>query len=221
MSQLGIISIELNATSQNVNLGNGNVQTASAAHLTVDGTGKTGNLDLANNPFYREFVDSVPLTEQAQGLPDTQGSGWVRDLREAMSLSPTLANALTNFVSQTSYTDQKAQLDEVLHAWANTSPMKTSIEQASDHGYFLIYLKPNQSWSEHDIHLGYWNTTDSTILNALNPSTRAAYEILQQLSHLTNTIPFFFPFEALGRFITFMTTRSRMTLRLSDFFYMK
>ena len=87
LSELGIVSFNLNATTQNVNLGNGNVQTASAAHLTVDGTGQTGNLDLANNPFYREFVDTIPPTEQALNLPDNKGSGWVRDLREAASLS--------------------------------------------------------------------------------------------------------------------------------------
>ena len=63
------------------------MQNASAAHLTVDGTGQTDNLDLANNPFYREFVDTIPLTEQALNLPDNKGSGWVRDLREAASLS--------------------------------------------------------------------------------------------------------------------------------------
>jgi len=87
LPELGIVSFNLNATTQNVNLGNGNVQTAAAAHLTVDGTGQTGNLDLANNPFYREFVDTIPLTEQALNLPDNKGSGWVRDLREAASLS--------------------------------------------------------------------------------------------------------------------------------------
>ena len=180
LPQLGIISINLNATVKNVNFGNGNVQTASAAHLTVDGTGQTGNLDLANNPFYREFTDHIPLTQQAQNLPDTQGSGWVRDLREAVSLSPSLANALANFINQTNPADQKAQLDAVLSAWAETSVMKTSIVQASDHGYFLIYLKPNQSWPEYDTHLSYWNTTDTSILNALNPGTRAAYDALQQ-----------------------------------------
>lgn len=180
LSELGIVSFNLNATTQNVNLGNGNVQTASAAHLTVDGTGQTGNLDLANNPFYREFVNTIPPTEQALNLPDNKGSGWVRDLREAVSLSPAVATALTSYVAQTNYADQKAHLDDLITAWANTSPMKNSVEQAADKGYFLIYLKPDQSWSEHDTHMGYWNTTDNAVLDALNPSTRAAYETLQQ-----------------------------------------
>ncbi|WP_297324080.1 calcium-binding protein [Nitrosomonas sp.] len=180
LPQLGIISIKLNATNQNVNLGNGNVQTAAAAHLTVDGTGQTGNLDLANNPFFREFTDTLPLTEQALSLPDTQGSGFVRDLREAASLSPAVASALTNFVNQTTYADQKAQLDDLLTAWAQTSTMKTSVEQATGKGYFLLYLSPNESWSNYDQHMGYWNTSDMSILNALTPEKRASYEMLQQ-----------------------------------------
>lgn len=45
LTELGVVSIDLNASSNNVNLGNGNVQTASAVHLTVDGEGETGNLD--------------------------------------------------------------------------------------------------------------------------------------------------------------------------------
>ena len=43
------------------------------------------DIDLADNPFYRSFADTIPLTEQAQTLPDMQGSGAVRDLREAES----------------------------------------------------------------------------------------------------------------------------------------
>ena len=148
MSELGVISFNLNATTQNVNLGNGNVQTAAAAHLTVDGTGQTGNLDLANNPFYREFVDTIPLTEQALNLPDNKGSGWVRDLREVVSLSPAVANVLTSYVGQSNYVDQKALLDDLMMAWANTSTMKNSVEQAADQGYFLIYLKYAKKKSE-------------------------------------------------------------------------
>ncbi|UJP04803.1 MAG: hypothetical protein LZF61_08045, partial [Nitrosomonas sp.] len=180
LPQLGIVGINLNATTKNVNLGNGNVQTATAAHLTIDGTGQTGNLDLANNPFYREFTDVIPSTEQTEQLPDTQGSGWVRNLREAASLSTDVATRLTDFTQQTDYADQRASLDALLNAWVETSTMKTSVEQASEQGYFLIYLKPGQSWSEHDTHLGYWNTTDTGKLDALNPITRAAYETLQQ-----------------------------------------
>ncbi len=43
------------------------------------------NLFLGVNPFYRQFTNSIALTTQAQNLPNMQGSGWVRHLREATS----------------------------------------------------------------------------------------------------------------------------------------
>ncbi|MDY0012326.1 MAG: hypothetical protein RBS40_05465 [Rhodocyclaceae bacterium] len=57
--------------------------------ISSDSDRGAANLDLASNPFYREFTDSLPITEQAAGLPDMGGSGLVRDLREAASLSMT------------------------------------------------------------------------------------------------------------------------------------
>lgn len=91
LTDAGIISINLKAQSGNINLGNGNVQTGTAAHLTVDGEqGTTGNLDLVFNTFYSEFTDKITLTEKAKGLPEVRGSGMMRNLREAMSLSPQL-----------------------------------------------------------------------------------------------------------------------------------
>ena len=140
LSELGIVSIDLNASSQNVNLGNGNIQTAAAAHLTVDGEGQSGNLDLANNPFYREFTDSIPLTDEALNLPDSKASGMVRDLREAVSLSPALASVLTSYSGQTGYADQKAMLDDLISAWAQTSTIKMD-RSLQDHWPFLNALQ--------------------------------------------------------------------------------
>ncbi|GJL74314.1 calcium-binding protein [Nitrosomonas sp.] len=189
LSELGVVSVDLNATNQNVNLGNGNVQTAAAAHLTVDGEGQTGNLDLANNPFFREFTNSIPLTEGAQNLPNSKASGMVRDLREAVSLSPALASVLTNYASQTGYADQSALLDDLLSTWAQTSTMKTSVEQAADQNFLLLYLVSGQSWSDHDAHLSYWNTTDTAFLDSLSADERANYEnLLQQQQEIVQTI---------------------------------
>jgi hypothetical protein len=59
--------------------GNGsNGQTGTLGELT---TGSSGNLDLTQNPFYREFTP-LPLTPSTQFLPDLHGAGAVRDLRE-------------------------------------------------------------------------------------------------------------------------------------------
>jgi len=83
------------------------------------------NLDLANNPFYREFTTPVTLTTLAQDLPQMQGSGWVRDLREAMSLgtpeSEALVAKMQEFAAASTHTAQMALLDGVIRAWAATN----------------------------------------------------------------------------------------------------
>jgi len=94
LAALNITRIGLAATIQTVNVGNGNLQTASALFTYNDGsTGKIANLNLVDNPFYRQFPDTIPLTEQARNLPNRQAcpersrrdSGQVRDLREVMN----------------------------------------------------------------------------------------------------------------------------------------
>ncbi len=149
LSENGIVSIDLNAEINNVNLGNGNVQTAASAHLTLDGEeGTTGNLDLASNSFYSEFTDSIPLTDAALALPESKGSGMVRDLREAMSLSSDLTNVVSSFAEQTSYVDQRAQLDTLISGWADTSTMKTSTELALEQNLILVFMVPGQTPSD-------------------------------------------------------------------------
>jgi Ca2+-binding RTX toxin-like protein len=133
----GIASIALTESSTTINLGNGNTVSGTATVTRSNGTtthvdavGVTtditaGNLNLANNPFYREFTTPVALTTTAQALPEMGGSGWVRDLREAMSLGTPQAAALTaavqQFAAATTRDAQMALLDTVLRAWAETN----------------------------------------------------------------------------------------------------
>ena len=103
-----IIGIALNETPTNVNLGNGNTVTGTAMVQLGNGTSTTAagvdlsasNLDLASNPFYRQFPP-IPLTDAAKVSPEMGGSGWARDLREAMSLGGSGASALQAAVDGT------------------------------------------------------------------------------------------------------------------------
>ena len=137
LTSQNIVAISLNASTTTINLGNGN--TVSGTATVTRGNGSTthvdavgvaidttaGNLNLTNNPFYREFTTTVPLTTAARSLPEMNGSGWVRDLREAMSLGTPQAQALTTAVQQfaaaTTREDQQAQLDNLLRLWAETN----------------------------------------------------------------------------------------------------
>ena len=83
-----------------------------------------GNLNLADNPFYRTFADAIALTDTARGLPELRGSGVLRDLGEAMSLgtpqSEVLVAVVQAYATATTREQQLAKLDALLHAWAAT-----------------------------------------------------------------------------------------------------
>jgi hypothetical protein len=131
-AQLGVASINVTGTPNNVNLGGGNTQTFSGNFTRVGGAvGSAGTAELAsslllaNNNFYRTFTDNPALTSAAQALPHLQGSGLVRDLRPAMSLGTPqaldLQAKLTEFAGTNTRAGQQALVDDLLLKWADTS----------------------------------------------------------------------------------------------------
>jgi len=82
--------------------------------------------NLADNPFYRQYTAPLDTTAVA-GLPDLQGSGRLRDLKEAASQSAALAAQLADL--QANYrTHQQfdAELETLIQNWANTSDWSTT-----------------------------------------------------------------------------------------------
>jgi hypothetical protein len=136
LAQKNIASIGLTPTTGTVNMGNGNTVTGQATVTRTNGTATqidsvaagagsmASNLNLANNPFYRKFTDSIPLTAASLALPEMAGSGVVRDLREAMSLSNTASAALVAavqaFAAGSTRDSQMSALGELLRTWART-----------------------------------------------------------------------------------------------------
>jgi hypothetical protein len=116
LAEMGIASINVNGTASDLQLGNGNSQPWSGSYTRINGTTGasgtpelSGSLLLAANDFYREFTDDPALSTEAQALPQMRASGWVRDLREAMSLgtAEAAANAWTSKASRESGTAHK------------------------------------------------------------------------------------------------------------------
>lgn len=133
-----VTGIGVNSTAVRTDLGNGNVQTAAGTFTRSDGTtGATGetngaaaNLDLLVNTFYRQFTDQITLTDQAKALPDLLGSGRVRDLSEAISLSSDLGNWVQTYTLQTTRQGQIDKLDGFIEKWADTADLKSLKVQA-------------------------------------------------------------------------------------------
>ena len=91
LAAAGIVAIHTAKTGHAAVLADGNqiadkgtfVRSDGTAGELVEVTGDLADIDLAENPFYSDFTDAVPLTAEAQALPPMQGAGAVRDLREA------------------------------------------------------------------------------------------------------------------------------------------
>ncbi|MCW5220278.1 hypothetical protein D5041_11060 [Verminephrobacter aporrectodeae subsp. tuberculatae] len=145
-----ITAIGVNSSAVRTDLGNGNLQTAAGTFTRSSGTtGATGetnsataNLDLLVNTFYRQFSDRITLTDQAMALPNLRGSGRVRDLSEAISLSTELGNWVQTYTQQTTRQGQIDKLDGFIEKWADTADLKSLKAQAdalSSNGVTLTY----------------------------------------------------------------------------------
>jgi hypothetical protein len=106
LASQGIVSLSTARTTNSTLLANGNQIADLGGFVRSDGTSGTlgaveqlADVNLASDPFYSEFTDTIPLTEQVQALPDMQGSGMVRSLREAASLQTAEGNALGSLLA--------------------------------------------------------------------------------------------------------------------------
>ncbi|MDB5877404.1 MAG: hypothetical protein JWQ41_818, partial [Variovorax sp.] len=134
ISRIGVVGSTTNATGgtqANVTV-NGNLIAQSASFTrSVNGTTTNrtiGAVDLEADNFHREFTADIALNEAAKALPKMQGSGRARDLGEAVTLSAVLANSLSTFSVATTRDAQRAQIDQLLTDWAQSSDYWSSIE---------------------------------------------------------------------------------------------
>jgi len=126
-----ITDINLSNTTVNTAQGNGNILTETGNYIHSGGaTGLAGVINLTENPFYSQFTDALPLTEQILALPDMRGAGMVRGLRDAAARSPELASTLSRYAAVTSDI-QKSMLDNLLSQWSATSTFTTTAARAA------------------------------------------------------------------------------------------
>ncbi|MCD8455313.1 calcium-binding protein [Xylella taiwanensis] len=200
-----IISIGVNATAGRIDLGHGNVQTATGTFTRSNGTtgtanpsnGTAANLDVLADTFYRDFTQRVALTDQAKALPFLRGSGRVRDLDEAISLSSDLGNWVQAYSEQTTRQAQLERLDGLMERWVNTSDMKSLQAQADA-------LKRN-------------GVTLTYVLSGLAPGTAAYEDFLRKLGIVERLMGFTYGGrQGEARFTPLDAASGKMTVTLSD-----
>ena len=120
LASLDITGINVTSTEHSQVLANGNQIADLGTYTRTDGsTGNTGevsgtlgDIDLAADFFRRQFTDHLD-TSAVASLPDMQGSGALRDLREAASQSSALAATLGSLGPNTTRVKLLAANDEV------------------------------------------------------------------------------------------------------------
>jgi len=134
LDQLGIASFGTAKTANSQPLPNGNEIADLGTYTKADGsngaigeTAKMGDVNLAEDTFHTEFPDTIPLADGVADLPNMRGSGLVRELHQAASQSVELKDLLTQFSQAGTRTEQRALLDRMLDAWADTSGLIESL----------------------------------------------------------------------------------------------
>ena len=154
LDALGITRLGLNGSAMGPQAGQtiNNNRVALSTTFTRNGVNRTvGAIDLEANAFFSEIppqvVDEagqpVAISETANALPQMNGSGMVRNLRAAMSLSGTQADelevAVAAFAAAGTRDAQLALIDNLITEWAQTSSYWSSLE-----GYLggPVFLSP-------------------------------------------------------------------------------
>jgi Ca2+-binding RTX toxin-like protein len=142
LGQLGITAINVSSVERNQPVGNGNQIADVGTYVrdngligTVGETHGAADIDLAEDTFYREFPDEIPLASGITELPNIPGSGLVRDMWQAASLSSDLRALLTQFAQATTRSDQIALLDALMLEWGRTAGMDSMEERGLERHY--------------------------------------------------------------------------------------
>jgi len=140
LADAGIVSLNLAHTIKNQVLANGNQLTREGSFTRADGTtGGMGEFRLAIDTFDTQFAEEVEVPEPLKTLPNMQGAGNVRELHQAAAQSGSVAGVLAQFQSATTRAEQRALLDQLITAWADTSGMAKSLEERAAGKYRIQY----------------------------------------------------------------------------------
>ncbi len=140
LADAGIVSLNLANTLKNQRLANGNQLTREGSFTRADGsTAAMGEFKLATDTFHTRFAEEIEVPEALKLLPNMQGAGNVRELQQAAAQSGSLAALLAQFQSAPTRAEQKALLDQLLTAWADTSGMAKSLEERASGKYRIVY----------------------------------------------------------------------------------
>ncbi len=124
LKDLGITSIDIASMKIANRHINSSVITREGFYYRTDGSkGSILEVDLFQDPFYREFLKPINIPDKIKPIPNVQGTGLVRDLQEASAKSSTLLSTVVNYYSHESLSQRYAMLDNILFEWGGSETM--------------------------------------------------------------------------------------------------
>jgi Ca2+-binding RTX toxin-like protein len=148
LAEAGVASINLTAATVSRDYPNA-ILTDDGTYTRTDGsTGQAGSFILAQDGFHQSFPP-ITISEPATLLPNIQGSGWVRGLREAATLDPDIVAIFQSVQGATGYQDFRSSISDLLISLADTSGYISAADVARQNGYTLILqgelLQPDEN----------------------------------------------------------------------------
>jgi Ca2+-binding RTX toxin-like protein len=125
LAELGVSQIGLSKTPFSQTLADGTRLDGTGSFVINGQTRSYTDAWFAENPFYREFATAIELSAEVAALPGMKGSGAVRDLQEAAMLSQPLRDLLEQFQAATTREAQRALIEPILIACADTGDFLT------------------------------------------------------------------------------------------------
>lgn len=126
LSQLGIVSINLNATAVTETIAGNKISSISSYTLADGTTREIADAWFTNSTMNTKPVMPVEVTATAAALPQVAGAGTLRDLRSAMSLDQGLQNLVQAFVALpagTSPSSIESAAQAILFQWAGVTSL--------------------------------------------------------------------------------------------------
>jgi Ca2+-binding RTX toxin-like protein len=141
LADAGVQSIKLVSANVTTNYGDAILKQSSTFTRADGSTGQAGSFILAQNNFAREFLP-ITVSDGAKALPAIKGSGWVRDLQEAATVSPELISYVNDAKIASTRAGYKGAVGQLLREWGNDSSYNNASKQALATGYGLILSDP-------------------------------------------------------------------------------
>ena len=122
LSEIGINKIDLSYSNSYKELSGDNIEEGQSYYIDNEGGSRLiSDLNFSFSKFNRTFIEDIYLTDEQSMQLNLGGSGSVRDLREAATLSQELNLYLEEFKSAKTKAEQMSILPVLVRAWAKTS----------------------------------------------------------------------------------------------------